>query len=213
LPAAYAGDSGTLRAGTATPYPEAAPLAAAAAALQSAPDAVRDAATATKKNLLEAMSGSLPPLPQMQSAAPPPATVDAIATPVGAPGWGAEVAQKVAQVIFLRSETAEIRLNPPQLGPVDVRISFATDQPSVLITAPDPTTRSALEQALPHLRDLLAQQGITLGQASVQGERQPQQAFAPPERGPGGFAATSAHAAAEVPPRTARPDWLVDLYA
>jgi flagellar hook-length control protein FliK len=41
------------------------------------------------------------------------------------------------------------------------------DQASLTIVAASAETRSALEQSLPQLRDLLAGQGITLGQASV----------------------------------------------
>jgi flagellar hook-length control protein FliK len=102
-----------------------------------------------------------------------PATVHTIETPVTAPGWEGEFAGKLAQVITLRNDRAEFHLHPADLGPIDIRISFASDQAVVLITAVHATTRDALEQALPHLRDMLADQGIALGQASVQGERNP----------------------------------------
>jgi len=92
----------------------------------------------------------------------------AIETPVAAPGFAAEFAGKLAQVITVRNERAEFHLHPAELGPVDVKISFAADQAVVLITAAQPATRDALEQALPQLRDMLAGQGIALGQATVQ---------------------------------------------
>jgi flagellar hook-length control protein FliK len=60
-----------------------------------------------------------------------------------------------------------LRLNPAELGPVHVRVELRADQASIQIVAASPETRSALEQSLPQLRDLLAGQGITLGQATV----------------------------------------------
>ena len=91
----------------------------------------------------------------------------AVATAVGTPGWHEDVAQKFAHVVSLRLGEAEIRLNPAHLGPVGIEISYGDNQASVLITAAQPATRDALEQALPHLRELLAQQGIALGESTV----------------------------------------------
>ena len=59
------------------------------------------------------------------------------------------------------------RVTPPELGPVEVRIDLSNGEASFAIVATQPATRDALEQALPLLRDLLAAQGLTLGQASV----------------------------------------------
>ena len=42
----------------------------------------------------------------------------------------------------------------------------------MLITAAQPATRDALEQALPHLKELLAQQGIALGESAVRDHRE-----------------------------------------
>ena len=130
-----------------------------------------------------------PALPGAAPAAMPTATpVLSVDTPVGAAGWQAEFAGKLSQVVFMRSDSAEFHLHPAELGPVDVQISFAADQAVILITAPHAASRDALEQALPHLREMLADQGISLGQASVQGEsRQPSaQADAKPGQNSGG---------------------------
>ena len=52
-------------------------------------------------------------------------------------------------------------------GPIDVTMSVRHDQVSVMMVAADPQTRAALELALPQLRDLLANQGLALANASV----------------------------------------------
>ncbi len=97
--------------------------------------------------------------------APAPATI-AIDTKVGAPGFGEEVATKLAHVV-VRHDRAELRLSPAELGPVDIRIDMRSDSASLTIVAAHPATRDALEQALPQLRESLAAQGIALGQAFI----------------------------------------------
>jgi flagellar hook-length control protein FliK len=94
--------------------------------------------------------------------------VDTIATPVASPGWHAEAAQKIAQVVITGNERAELKLSPPSLGPLEVRVDLKADNASVVIIAPHPETRDAIQQTLPQLRELLAGHGITLGQATVQ---------------------------------------------
>jgi flagellar hook-length control protein FliK len=95
-----------------------------------------------------------------------------VATPVAGPEWPDEVAKGLAHIVSLRLADAEIRLNPAHLGPIGIEISYNDNQASVLITAAQPATRDALEQALPHLKELLAQQGIALGESTVRGEGQ-----------------------------------------
>jgi len=109
------------------------------------------------------VSISAPPPPTLPT---DPVRVITVATPVGHPGWSQELTGKLAQVV-LRNESVEIRLSPAELGPIDIRVDLRADQASVSIIAAHPTTRDALEQALPQLRETLAAQGIALGQASV----------------------------------------------
>lgn len=105
-------------------------------------------------------------------AAPTPSPVQlSIDTPALTPGWREEIAQRLTQLVVLRHNHAEIRLNPADLGPISVRIDMDAGQANLLIQAPQPATRDSLELALPQLRNALAQQGITLGQTSVQDER------------------------------------------
>jgi flagellar hook-length control protein FliK len=95
--------------------------------------------------------------------------LETVNAPAFTPGWQDETVNKLAQIVVTRNERAELKLNPAELGPVSIRVEMhAGDQASILIVAASPETRSALEQSLPQLRDLLSAQGITLGQASVQ---------------------------------------------
>lgn len=65
---------------------------------------------------------------------------------------------------------ARIKLNPPQLGAIDIKITVADDQTFVQFTASQAGAREAIESALPRLRDLLGAAGLELGGATVGGE-------------------------------------------
>jgi flagellar hook-length control protein FliK len=91
-----------------------------------------------------------------------------VATPVGHPGWDAEVGQRVVWMAGNSVSSAEIHLNPPHLGPVEVRISVNQDQQtSVQFLSPHAAVREALEAALPRLRDQFGAQQLNLGDVSV----------------------------------------------
>jgi len=105
-----------------------------------------------------------------------------VATPAFTPGWQDEAVGRMAHVVMTRNERAELTLHPAELGPVSIRVEMQADQASLTIVAASAETRSALEQSLPQLRDLLAGQGITLGQASVH-DGQARRDDAPPPSG------------------------------
>lgn len=87
--------------------------------------------------------------------------------PVGSERWNTELGQQVQLLIHTEQHSASLRVTPPELGPVDVRIDMSGDQATVSFTVQQADTRQALENALPRLRDLLAEGGILLGQAHV----------------------------------------------
>jgi flagellar hook-length control protein FliK len=67
----------------------------------------------------------------------------------------------------VQTRTAEIRLTPAELGPLRVQISVDDGQANVAFQAHSAVTREAIEQALPRLREMLAESGLSLGQADV----------------------------------------------
>ena len=110
-----------------------------------------------------------------------------IPVPVGSNGWSDAVADKVMWFSANKMSSAEIHLNPPDLGPLQVRVTTHHDQTSVAFTSQHAAVRDALDQALPRLRDMMGNQGMHLLDVSVGGQtpqqQQPQQQFA---RGDGG---------------------------
>jgi flagellar hook-length control protein FliK len=189
----------------------------AAEGKRTAEAAPATAETARKEVTLPAAapSGTAAPAAVREAAVP----ALAVATTVGAPGWHEDVAQKFAHVVALRLGEAEIRLNPAHLGPVGIEISYGDNQASVLITAAQPATRDALEQALPHLRELLAQQGITLGESTVRDQSGGEGAAAAAntsrraETAPGADATPGDLSADTATGRGRRPAGLIDTFA
>ena len=90
-----------------------------------------------------------------------------INTPVLNDKWGDEFNQKITWLSSQKEQTAELHLNPPQLGPMDVVLKVSGDQATALFTSPHAAVREAVEQALPKLREMLAGSGIMLGNATV----------------------------------------------
>lgn len=86
---------------------------------------------------------------------------------VGEAGWGQALAQRVMWLIGREQQSAQLRLNPAELGPLEVKVTLQHDQASVSLLASNAAVRDALEQALPRLRDMLGQQDIQLVQVNV----------------------------------------------
>jgi flagellar hook-length control protein FliK len=63
--------------------------------------------------------------------------------------------------------TAQIRLNPAELGPVELRVNVSGDQVSVAFNSQFGVVREAIEAALPKLREMLESQGLNLAEADI----------------------------------------------
>ncbi|WP_421247909.1 flagellar hook-length control protein FliK [Aeromonas jandaei] len=88
----------------------------------------------------------------------------------------AELHQKVNVMLADKLQQAEIQLDPIGLGKMKIQIQIdASSQASVHFVVQHGQTREMLEQAMPRLRDMLAGQGIQLGQTQVQHQSQQQQ--------------------------------------
>ncbi len=91
----------------------------------------------------------------------------AIGTPLGSAGWANEFSQKIMWMGTQQNQVAELHLNPPDLGPLSVSLSISDNQATALFTSPHGAVRDAVENALPKLREMLADNGIMLGNATV----------------------------------------------
>ncbi|TAA40312.1 flagellar hook-length control protein FliK [Corallincola spongiicola] len=79
---------------------------------------------------------------------------------------------------------AEIRLDPPELGSMMVRVQVQNEQAQVQIVTQNQQAKEMLEQTLPRLRELLQQQGIALGDTEVSQQQSQQQQMEDSESDP-----------------------------
>lgn len=99
-------------------------------------------------------------------------------TPVTNDRWGDDFSQKITWLVTQQAQSAELHLNPPDLGPLDVVLKVSGDQATALFTSAHAAVREAVEQALPKLREMLADNGIMLGNAMVSDQSPKEQQMA-----------------------------------
>lgn len=105
--------------------------------------------------------------PSPAASIPAPVPVAPIETPVFDPAWADALQDRVMWQAGRNIQTAEIRLNPADLGPLQVQISVDDNAAKITFSASHAVTREALETALPRLKDMLAENGVSLAGASV----------------------------------------------
>ncbi len=86
---------------------------------------------------------------------------------LGTPAWDQAVGQKVVWMVAGGQQTAELTLNPADLGPLQVVISVNNDQANASFFSAQPEVREALESAMPKLRQMMSDAGIQLSGFSV----------------------------------------------
>ncbi len=126
--------------------------------LISAVDRSRESAAAS--------AASFAPVPTAGTDISAPATV-AIATPVSAPDFAQELGLRLAVLAKDGVQTAELHLNPADMGPVSVQIVMDGTQARVDFGADMAATRQAIEAGLPALASALADAGFTLAGGGV----------------------------------------------
>lgn len=110
-----------------------------------------------------------------------------VAPAVGSKEWGGALGDKVAWIASQGSQVAELQLNPPNLGPLEVRVTVGADQQAnVVFVSQQPAVREAIETAMPRLREMLADSGIMLGNSMVGAESFQQQQQAHSQKSGGG---------------------------
>ncbi|OGT22329.1 MAG: hypothetical protein A2V90_00970 [Gammaproteobacteria bacterium RBG_16_57_12] len=83
------------------------------------------------------------------------------------PRWGEAFGERLVWMVKQDVQVAELQLNPPRLGPLEIRISLNHDQASITFASQHAPVRDAVEAALPRLREMLADAGVTLQGANI----------------------------------------------
>lgn len=99
----------------------------------------------------------------------------ALGEKVGQNAWGESIAQRVSLMAGQKVTSAQIQLDPPELGAMTVKVTVNGDQATVSFQSPHAIVRDALEQSFPRLQEMLGQQGIQLSDAQVSDQSSAQQ--------------------------------------
>lgn len=142
----------------------------------------------------EAFQALLQPAAELRPVAPMtplPIAAAPIAVPVGEPGWGQAVGERMVWTVQQNLQHATIRLDPPHLGPLEISVSVKDDQANVVVQAQHALTREALEAEMPRLRAMLGEAGFTSVDVNVARDQRGE----PGESAPGGAGGSEAAAA------------------
>ena len=91
----------------------------------------------------------------------------ALTNHMGTTSWNHEVAGRLTVMINNHTEQATLKLNPPELGRMDIKISTDGDRTNIHFVVDNGMAKDALEAAMPRLRHLMEMGGLQLAQAQV----------------------------------------------
>lgn len=176
-------------------------------------------------------TATVPVAPDVSVIAPPSVTVPAVSAPTApapspavmdlpaalhSPAFAPALATQLRWLVQDGVQSAQLRLNPAEMGPVAVQIVIEGNQARIDFSAEVAATRSVLEASLPVLAAALDDSGLKLagggvhdGTSSRHGAAGQQAQAQPPASGPSG--SEPAHAPAHAP--APAPRGLVDLVA
>ena len=77
------------------------------------------------------------------------------------------IQQQVGLMMARNMKSIDIRLDPPELGSMQIKLSLGTEQASVSFVVSNQQAKDALENSIPRLRELLEQQGMQLADSNV----------------------------------------------
>lgn len=90
-----------------------------------------------------------------------------ISLPINHAQWGDKFADQIVWLGQNNIKSALIRINPEELGPIEISIKVVKDSASVNIISPSLQVRDLVDQALPRLREMMADQGLNLTNVQV----------------------------------------------
>lgn len=93
-----------------------------------------------------------------------------ISPPLNTSAWDKAVGQKVIWMVGASMQSAELTLNPPDLGPLQIVLNVTNDQANATFISAHPDVREALEASLPKLRQMMDDAGVQLSGFSVNAE-------------------------------------------
>ena len=178
-------------------------------------DAARDGAPGAGAPIASIAAAMTQATPAWTPSAPP--FQAELAVPLGTPEFAPALGSQLSVLVRDGVEHARLKLNPAEMGPIDVRISVDGPQAQVEFSAAHAGTRQMLQDAVPALASALRESGLTLTGGGV--FDQPREQRGDMQRGPSPQRGTAFDDTNEALPSSAqvsRPTTargVVDLYA
>lgn len=102
------------------------------------------------------------------------AAMNRIEVPVNQPGWSEAMGNRLMMMVDGKVQSANIHLHPAELGPIEIRVSVNHEHASVHFVSNNALVRDAIEDAMPRLKDMFSQNGLSLADANVSQQSQQQ---------------------------------------
>ena len=108
--------------------------------------------------------------------------ITSLSKPFGQANWNQEFGDRIIWLINKSHSSAELRLTPPNLGTIEVKIQTLQDQANIAFSSQNAQVREVLESAIPRLREMLGAQQIQLNDVFVNQHSFSSQSGANPNR-------------------------------
>ncbi len=95
------------------------------------------------------------------------ATPAPITSPMGGESWSQDMGDRIMWMVGKGVQAASIRINPPDLGPIQVQLSVKNDQASVQMVVQHGAVKDALDAAMPRLREMMNESNLQLVNVDV----------------------------------------------
>ncbi len=98
-----------------------------------------------------------------------------VTVPFNQPGWGESIGRQLAMLMARNMDSAQIQLDPPELGPLAVKIQVHNDQVSLHFTTAHSSVKEALEATSLKLSEMFQEEGMELANLDVTSDDASQQ--------------------------------------
>ena len=89
---------------------------------------------------------------------------------IGQNAWESNLASRIQMFVGQNIQNAEIRLDPPELGLLEIKIKIVNDSANLSFNSSNSQVREAIETAIPRLKEMFEESGLSLGDVNVQQE-------------------------------------------
>lgn len=91
----------------------------------------------------------------------------AVEVSVDSEHWPTQMAEKIHWMSNQDVKSAKIHINPPELGPIEAQIKMLDKGAEIVLSSQHAQIRDAMEQMLPHLKDLFSDNNINLQNVDI----------------------------------------------